>query len=190
MRRRAERFSFRISARLSKWNGSRHSKCCADDAVKLGDAEDWKPNGLTGLYAGKDKEDGTPIKVGVGWCALEDGKIAEMWFVADEADAKGIKQAEDIANSPPRKAARNRLRPKRNKSPRLVNSAPASASPTFSGVVAMQVDVNVNRFHPSHLQVMPSGWPVSRSVLRPAMIPGQPFETFSITSLPTEIHRA
>jgi hypothetical protein len=35
-------------------------------------------------------EDGTPIKVGVGRCALEDGKVAEMWFVADEADAKGI----------------------------------------------------------------------------------------------------
>jgi hypothetical protein len=72
------------------------------DAVELGDAEDWKPNGLTGLYAvgtGKEKDDGTPIKVGLGWCALEDGKIAEMWFVADEADAKGLKQAEDIANS-------------------------------------------------------------------------------------------
>jgi hypothetical protein len=72
------------------------------DAVELGDAEDWKPNGLTGLYAvgsAKEKEDGAPIKIGVGWCALEDGKIAEMWFVADEDDAKGIKQAEDIANS-------------------------------------------------------------------------------------------
>jgi hypothetical protein len=31
-----------------------------------------------------------PIEVGVGWCALEDSKVAEMWFVADEADAKGI----------------------------------------------------------------------------------------------------
>ena len=72
------------------------------DAVELGEAEDWKPNGLTGLYAvgtGKEKDGGAPIKIGVGWCALEDGKIAEMWFVADEGDTKGLKQAEDIANS-------------------------------------------------------------------------------------------
>jgi hypothetical protein len=33
---------------------------------------------------------GTSIEVGVGWCALEDGKVAQMRFVADEADAKGI----------------------------------------------------------------------------------------------------
>ena len=72
------------------------------DAVELGDAEDWKPNGLTGLYAVgdvKDKDDGTPMKVGVGWCALEDGRIAEMWFVADAKDAQGLKEAEGIANS-------------------------------------------------------------------------------------------
>lgn len=70
--------------------------------LELGDAEDWKPNGLSGLYAvgtAKEKEDGNPIKIGVGWCALEDGKIAEMWFIADEADAEGMKQAENIANS-------------------------------------------------------------------------------------------
>jgi hypothetical protein len=69
--------------------------------VQLGDAQDWKPDGLTGLYAvgtGKDK-DGTSVKVGIGWVALNDGKIAEMWFVADADDAKGMKQAEDIANS-------------------------------------------------------------------------------------------
>jgi len=70
--------------------------------VELGEAEDWTPNKLTGLYAvgtGKDKEDGSALKFGIGWVALEDGKIAEMWFVADDADTKGIKQAEDIANS-------------------------------------------------------------------------------------------
>jgi hypothetical protein len=69
--------------------------------MQLGDAQDWKPDGLTGLYAvgtGKAK-DGTAVKVGVGWVAVNDGKIAEMWFVADADDAKGMKQAEDIANS-------------------------------------------------------------------------------------------
>ncbi len=58
--------------------------------------------GITGIYAvgtGKDKEDGTAVKVGIGWVALNDGKIAEMWFVADTDDEKGMKQAEDIANS-------------------------------------------------------------------------------------------
>jgi hypothetical protein len=72
------------------------------DDMQLGDAEDWKPHGLTGLYAvgtGKIKGEDTAVKVGVGWCALEDGKIAEMWFVAEDSDTKGIKQAEDIANS-------------------------------------------------------------------------------------------
>lgn len=70
--------------------------------VELGDAQDWTPNGLAGFYAvgtGKDKEDGTPMKIGVGWCALSDGKIAELWFVADATDEEGMGQAEKIANS-------------------------------------------------------------------------------------------
>jgi len=70
--------------------------------MDLGDAEDWKPHGLSGFYAtghGKEKEDGTPVRVAVAWCALEDGKIAELWFVADLDDEKGINQASDIANS-------------------------------------------------------------------------------------------
>lgn len=69
--------------------------------VELGKAQDWKPDGLTGIYAvgtGKDK-DGNPIKVGVGWVALNDGKIAEMWFVADADDEKGMDEASAIANS-------------------------------------------------------------------------------------------
>ena len=72
------------------------------DKLELGDAQDWTPHGLTGFYAtgtGKEKEDGTPVRVGVAWCALKDGKIAEMWFVADADDEKGLGQAEDIANS-------------------------------------------------------------------------------------------
>jgi hypothetical protein len=70
--------------------------------VEIGDAQDWKPDGLTGLYAvgtGKDKEDGAPVKIGLGWCALKDGSIAEMWFVADADDTKGMTAAEAIANS-------------------------------------------------------------------------------------------
>jgi hypothetical protein len=70
--------------------------------VELGKAQDWKPGGLTGLYAigdGKDKEDGTPVRFGVGWVALNDGKIAEMWFVSDADDEKGMNEASAIANS-------------------------------------------------------------------------------------------
>jgi hypothetical protein len=69
--------------------------------VQLGEAKDWTPDGLKGMYAvgsGKDK-DGSAIRVGVGWVALNDGKIAEMWFVADEDDEKGINEANAIANS-------------------------------------------------------------------------------------------
>jgi len=72
------------------------------DDVDLGDAKDWTPHGLEGFYAvgsAKEKEDGTPIRVGVGWCVLKDGNIAELWFVADEDDEKGINLANDIANS-------------------------------------------------------------------------------------------
>ncbi len=69
--------------------------------IELGDAQDWTPGGLTGFYAtgsGKDK-DGTEVRIGVAWCALSDGKIAQMWFVADADDASGMKAAESIANS-------------------------------------------------------------------------------------------
>jgi len=69
--------------------------------MELGDAQDWKPNGLTGFYAigtGKDKE-GVPIRIGVAWCALNDGKIAEAWFITDLSDEKGLDQANEIINS-------------------------------------------------------------------------------------------
>jgi hypothetical protein len=69
--------------------------------IELGDAQDWTPAGLTGFYAtgsGKDK-DGTEVRIGVAWCALNDGKIAQMWFVSDAGDASGMAAAESIANS-------------------------------------------------------------------------------------------
>lgn len=69
---------------------------------KLDEPKDWTPNGLKGFYtAGSaiDKEDGAKVVVGMGWCALKDGKIAEFWFVAEADDAEGIAQAEKIANS-------------------------------------------------------------------------------------------
>ncbi len=69
--------------------------------VEMGDAKDWKPSGLTGFYAiggGKEK-DGTAVRIGVAWCELSDGKIVEMWFVANDDDETGIGQAQDIVNS-------------------------------------------------------------------------------------------
>jgi len=69
--------------------------------IELGDAQDWTPGGLPGFYAtgsGKDK-DGTEVRIGVAWCALNDGKIAQMWFVSDADDASGMASAESIANS-------------------------------------------------------------------------------------------
>lgn len=70
--------------------------------LELQEPADWTPNGLTGFFAGgaaKDKEDGSTVFLGMGWCALEDGKIAEMWFVANIDDKEGIEQADKIANS-------------------------------------------------------------------------------------------
>lgn len=70
--------------------------------VELGDAQDWKPNGLEGFYAvgtGKDPEDGATVRFGMGWCLLKDETIAELWFVTDDKDAAGLKVAEKIANS-------------------------------------------------------------------------------------------
>lgn len=69
--------------------------------IELGDAEDWKPSGLTGFYAvgdGKDKK-GTPVRFAFAWCALPDDKIAELWFVTDQDDKKGMDQANAIINS-------------------------------------------------------------------------------------------
>jgi len=70
--------------------------------AELGEAQDWTPGGLKGFYtAGTaiDKQDDAKVRVGMGWAALEDGKIAEFWFVADMDDEKGISVAEKIANS-------------------------------------------------------------------------------------------
>jgi len=70
--------------------------------VQLGEAMDWTPDGLEGFYAvgdAKDKEDGTPIRIGMAWCALKDGRIAEMWFSAEAADTEGLEAANKIANS-------------------------------------------------------------------------------------------
>ena len=69
--------------------------------VEMSDAKDWTPGGLEGFYAtgfGKDKK-GQEVQIGVAWCVLNDGKIAQMWFVTDAEDAKGIRAAEAIANS-------------------------------------------------------------------------------------------
>jgi hypothetical protein len=69
--------------------------------TEIGDAQDWKPDGMTGFYAvGQGKEsDGNEVKIGMGWCALKDGKIAEWWFVTDIKDSEGMTQANNIANS-------------------------------------------------------------------------------------------
>lgn len=70
--------------------------------VVMGEAQDWKPNGLEGFYAvvtGTDKADDEPVKMGIGWVMLGNGEMAEMWFVAAESDTAGMKQAEKIANS-------------------------------------------------------------------------------------------
>jgi len=70
--------------------------------IEMGDAQDWTPGGLKGFYlagtaVGKKEDD--KVRVGMGWAALNDGKIAEFWFVADHDDNKGIAVAEKIANS-------------------------------------------------------------------------------------------
>lgn len=69
--------------------------------IDMGDAQDWTPAGMPGFYAtgsGKDK-DGTAVRIGVAWVALNDSKIAQVWFVSDVDDAKGMRAAEAIANS-------------------------------------------------------------------------------------------
>ena len=70
--------------------------------VDMGDAQDWAPNGLKGFYVAGTavgKKENDPVRIGMGWAALNDGKIAEFWFVGDHDDEKGIAIAEKIANS-------------------------------------------------------------------------------------------
>lgn len=72
------------------------------DGVQMSEAQDWTPGGLKGFYSaggGKEKDGGAPVRIGVGWLALPDGKIAELWFVADQDDTQGITEAEAIANT-------------------------------------------------------------------------------------------
>lgn len=72
------------------------------DGVEMGGAKDWTPGEFKGFYAvgtGKEKDDGTPVRIGVGWLPLADGTIAELWFVADVDDTVGLTEAEEIANS-------------------------------------------------------------------------------------------
>lgn len=70
--------------------------------VELSDPKDWTPDGLEGFYAtgqGVDKESGEEVVFGLGWCAMPDGSIAEMWFVTESTDKKGTSAAERIADS-------------------------------------------------------------------------------------------
>ncbi|MDX2081156.1 MAG: hypothetical protein SFU53_10255 [Terrimicrobiaceae bacterium] len=72
------------------------------DNVEMGEAQAWTPNGLEGFYAtgtGKDKEDGTARRIGVGWAILKDNRLAEFWFVGEATDQEGLSAAEAIANS-------------------------------------------------------------------------------------------
>ncbi len=48
---------------------------------------------------GKDREDGSTVRVGMAWCALNDGTIAEVWFNADGDDTEGTSVANKIMNS-------------------------------------------------------------------------------------------
>jgi hypothetical protein len=72
------------------------------DDVELGDAQDWKPSGLTGFYAvgtAKEKKSGDPIRIALAWCALPNEEIAELWFITDLDDEPGMDQANKIVNS-------------------------------------------------------------------------------------------
>lgn len=72
------------------------------DDVKLGEAQDWKPSGLTGFYAvgtAKEKKDGNPVRIAFAWCALPDDNIAELWFITDLDDEEGMDAANNIINS-------------------------------------------------------------------------------------------
>jgi hypothetical protein len=69
--------------------------------LKLSDPADSEHRGLTGFYAtgtGKDEE-GTPMRFGMAWYALNDKEIGEIWFVASEDDKAGIAAAGKILES-------------------------------------------------------------------------------------------
>ena len=72
------------------------------DDIELGDAQDWTPSGMTGFYAvgdAKEKSSGKDVRLAFAWCALPNDEIAELWFVTDVDDAKGMDQANKIVNS-------------------------------------------------------------------------------------------
>lgn len=69
--------------------------------LQLSDAADSNHRGLTGFYAtgaGKDEE-GTQMRFGMAWYALNDKEIGEIWFAAAESDKAGIAAAGKVLES-------------------------------------------------------------------------------------------
>jgi len=69
--------------------------------VKLGDAKSVKIDGQPAIQLsgeGSD-EDGNKVVFDMVWTAMDNGHIAELWFVAEPGDKEGIAEAQAILNS-------------------------------------------------------------------------------------------
>ncbi len=70
--------------------------------VDLSEAKDDTLAGCEGFFStgsGVDRETGEDALFGLGWYLLSENEIAEIWFVVNEDDKKGAKQAEKILRS-------------------------------------------------------------------------------------------
>lgn len=102
-------FSFRTLPSKTEKQGTEALRGAIDEAVaflkehysdiKIEGPKDDKINGLEGFYlvgSGSNKESGQTEVFAMGWYALKDGTIGEIWLVADPEDKEGFAAAEKI----------------------------------------------------------------------------------------------
>lgn len=71
-------------------------------SLQAPEPEDVEQHGLTGFSLvgkGKSRDDGEIYLVCMAWCALDDGRVAEIWFNCTADNSKGLSAAKKILNS-------------------------------------------------------------------------------------------
>lgn len=70
--------------------------------VKVSEPKDSVQKGLEGFFStgsGSDKEGGGDVNFAMAWYALPDGRVGEIWYVADKDDKEGAAAAAKVLDS-------------------------------------------------------------------------------------------
>jgi|CXWL01.1.fsa_nt_gi hypothetical protein len=72
------------------------------DNVTVSEPQDSVQKGLEGFFStgtGTDKDGGGELNFAMAWYALPDGRVGEIWYVADKGDKEGAAAAAKILDS-------------------------------------------------------------------------------------------